>query len=1015
MKNYLELLSIDHYKRLTGLRELSKLAATEGIVLLKNEGVLPLSGKINVFGRIQTDYYKSGTGSGGLVNVKAVTSIVEALLENPLVTVNETLLQTYQNWQINNPFNAGLGRWATEPWSQTEMVLTDDILTEAKSFSDQAIIIIGRTAGEDKDNQLEKGSYYLSDEESLMIKQVSSTFKKTIVILNVGNPIDMSFMDENTISACLYVWHGGEDGARAVSDVITGIYSPSGKLPMTISKSIIDHYAHRNFGNQTENYYQEDVYVGYRYFETFKPQAVRYPFGYGLSYSKFEYQCQFKHNDPYQIEVDVKNIGSMRAKEVVQVYIESPITLLGRPSKVLVGYLKTPMLEVGESRTLYFEFTKYDFASYDEIGITGFKSSYVLEKGLYKIHVATSIRDIVESTDLVINETELIKKSEEALRPVKSFKRLKPTYEGDLILETLEETPLRTYDLANRMKEREPIAHENTCLEKRTLLDVYNKRVSVEAFVSQLDDQSLIELTRAEGMSSPKVTPGTASAFGGVTDTLKTYGFPIACCADGPSGIRMDSGFLATSLPNGTLLASSFNNHLVESLYYALGLELIAYEVDNLLGPGLNIQRHPLCGRNFEYFSEDPYLSGHMSKSALLGLKGAGVSGTLKHLAANNQESYRTQVDSIVSERALREIYLRGFEIAIKEGKADSIMTAYNPVNGIWSASNYDLNTTIIRNEFGFRGIIMTDWWAKMNDEGEEATLHNTKAMVKAQNDLYMVVEDSKNNSNKDNLEESLKQNLISRGELQKVAKNISHYIMDTEAFRRLNHLQFKPRIPHLYLPFLNSVKINGTPLDSFDPRVCEYVLNVKNYFNVEVTVEKGFTYEIKKGPRSVIVKVFNHREQNTYLFTNIERLIQSDETFFGEFDSNKPFKIGESLLSKTQLDFSMNSYQTEDLIVSDGVHFNKNGIISFSLNVLSYGKYIFEIELLSDDSKLAQIPFSILIDKISKSTITTHGTEGKLEWINPEIILEEGKQLCSFKAHRSGLVIKQIIIKKHP
>ncbi|MDY0210041.1 MAG: glycoside hydrolase family 3 C-terminal domain-containing protein [Acholeplasma sp.] len=1016
MKNYLDFLKLKRQVPLEGLKDLSRFAATEGIVLLKNEDALPLSNKINVFGRIQLDYYKSGTGSGGLVNVSCVTSIIEALKESPYVTINETLLSVYQDWQKDHPFNAGLGRWATEPWSQTEMALSEEVLLQAQAFSNQAVIIIGRTAGEDKDNTLDQGSYYLSEFEEQMLEKVSNAFAKTTVVLNVGNPIDMSFLDKYQISACLYVWHGGEEGGRAVSDVLTGVYTPSGKLPMTIAKKIEDHYAHKNFGNAKENYYEEDIYVGYRYFETFNQKAVRFPFGSGLSYSRFEYEVKKADVDNFSFEVDVKNLGPFKAKEIVFIFIEAPNGLLGKPTLTLVGFQKTPLLDVNQTERLYFEFNKYDFASYDELGLTGFPSSYVLEKGIYHIHISKNIRDVIKTYSFNSIENECIFKAKEALRPVKSYNRLKAVFENGIRVPKLEKTPVRTIDLDKRILEQLGVTHENTCIQKRTLFDVYQKRVTLEAFISQLSDEELAQLTRGEGMSGPKVTPGTASAFGGVSEGLKHYGFPIACCADGPSGIRMDSGFLATSLPNGTLLAASFNETLVEALYYALGLELRNYNIDVLLGPGINIQRHPLCGRNFEYFSEDPFVTGHIAKSVIRGLKKAGVSGTLKHLAANNQESFRTKVDSVVSERALREIYLRGFEIAIKEGKAQSIMTAYNPVNGIWSASNYDLNTTIIRDEFGFKGIIMTDWWASMNDENETESMSNTKAMIRAQNDLYMVTTDATLNSNNDNTLESLKNQTLMRAQLQKVGKNIAQFLTETDAFRRLYGLEFTPLKTHFYLPYLDSVKINGKHLDTFDPKIGHYVLDVKNHFTVDFKASKGDLVTLKKSANSVLLTVFNHREQNTYLFTNIKREIAIDNQDYGILDNDKLIFISDDPKDHAKLQFDKLLYLNDQISINDTqIKLDKDGIVSFGLEVKSYGKYIFEFEISSPDDRLAQIPFSVLVDKMYKSTITTHGTLGNKQTVNPFILLEEGKHLCSFKAHKSGLMIHSILVSKHP
>lgn len=290
-------------------------------------------------------------------------------------------------------------------------------------------------------------------------------------------------------------------------------------------------------------------------------------------------------------------------------------------------------------------------------------------------------------------------------------------------------------------------------------------------------------------MSSPLVTPGTASAFGGVSDSLLGYGIPVACTSDGPSGIRMDSGLQATQVAIGTLLAATWNAELVEELYVLEGQELLSNDIDTLLGPGLNIRRSPLNGRNFEYFSEDPLISGIFAAACTRGIMKGGSNATLKHFLCNNQEKHRSKVDAVVSERALREIYLKGFEIAVKQGGANSVMTSYNPVNGHWAASNYDLNTTILRGEWGFKGIVMTDWWAIMNDvvHGGPADRKYTNWMVRAQNDLYMVVSNygAEINAYEDNTLESLDNGTLIRGELQRSAMNICEFLMHAPVFSR--------------------------------------------------------------------------------------------------------------------------------------------------------------------------------------------------------------------------------------
>lgn len=316
--------------------------------------------------------------------------------------------------------------------------------------------------------------------------------------------------------------------------------------------------------------------------------------------------------------------------------------------------------------------------------------------------------------------------------------------------------------------------------------DVFDGKAELEDFVAQLSDEDLICLMRGEGMNSPKVTAGTAGAFGGVTENLVNFGIPTACCADGPSGIRMDCGTVAFSLPNGTLLACTFNEKLNEELFAMQGKEQRKNRIDTLLGPGLNVHRSPLNGRNFEYFSEDPLLTGKLAAAQLRGMRRFGVTGTVKHFACNNQEFKRTEIDSVLSERALREIYLRAFETAVKEGGAYSVMSTYGGLNGVWTASNFDLLTTILRDEWGFTGTVMTDWWAKGNDrEGEEATRENVAAQVRAQNDLNMVNADAASNSQHDNLDDALADGRLTRDALVRSAMNICRTVMNSPVMER--------------------------------------------------------------------------------------------------------------------------------------------------------------------------------------------------------------------------------------
>lgn len=773
-------------------------ANAEGMVLLCNKDrTLPLKkgSRVAVFGRIQNHYYKSGTGSGGMVNVSKVTGILDGLLECDDIVINKRLMSVYSEWEKTHPYNQGIG-WGNEPWSQEEMPLSDELAESIAAESNVAVVIIGRTAGEDRDSKYEPGSYLLTDIEEDMLARVRKAFDKMIVMLNVGNIIDMSFVDKYKPEAVLYVWQGGMVGGTSVVQVLTGYEYPSGKLTDTIAYSMKDYPSNDNFGGLERNLYAEDIYVGYRYFETVAKDKVRYPFGYGLSYTDFDINVTgFRQDtDHISLKAEVKNTGDFRGKEVVQVYFEAPQGALGKPARSLLAFAKTKELLPGQSQTISFDLKISDMASYDDSGATGNKSCYVLEAGEYKIYVGNNVRDAKPAGVFNISDTRVTRKLSEALAPVIKFKRMKPVKEADgKTVMIFEDVPTATVDADERRKAELPADIPYTGDKGIKLIDVKEGKASLEDFVAQFTDFDLSCIIKGEGMGSTKVTPGTASAFGGVTQRLKDFGIPCGCCADGPSGIRMDSGTKAFSLPIGTLLACTFNEELVEELYSYTGLELVKNRIDTLLGPGINIHRHPLNGRNFEYFSEDPLLTGKMAAAVVRGLSKYGVTGTMKHFCANNQETKRHEADSVVSERALREIYLKGFEIAVKESNAKSIMTSYNSVNGIWTAGNYDLNTQILRKEWGYTGIVMTDWWAGINEKGKPADKTNLAAMARAQNDLYMVVPDAA--SYDDNTLKALEEGRLSRAELQRNAMNICRFLMNTHAMDRMNGIYSRVEI----------------------------------------------------------------------------------------------------------------------------------------------------------------------------------------------------------------------------
>lgn len=339
--------------------------ASEGSVLLKNDNVLPFEKgmKIALFGRIQETYIKSGTGSGGSVRAEKIPCILDSFRENGVFSIDEELVKVYKEWSQKHPLDTGDG-W-TQPWYQEEMPVWDELVKEASLRNDAAVIIIGRTAGEDKDNSYSPGSYCLTSDEIEILEKVSSAFNKTVVVLNVGNLIDLSFMDKCNISALIYVWQGGQEGANALADILGGKVSPCGKLPDTQTRFVEDYSYLKSFGDKNESIYEEDIYVGYRYFETFAKESVRYPFGFGLSYTEFETDFSaIQENNKITVTAKIKNIGNFTSREVVQIYYEAPCGKLGTPEKQLAAYKKTGDLRPNETQILKLSFDVADMASY---------------------------------------------------------------------------------------------------------------------------------------------------------------------------------------------------------------------------------------------------------------------------------------------------------------------------------------------------------------------------------------------------------------------------------------------------------------------------------------------------------------------------------------------------------------------------------------------------------------------------------------------------------------------------
>lgn len=762
-------------------KDLRQLAA-EGIVMLKNENTLPLAGKkVAVFGRCQYDYFYCGYGSGGDVNIPYKVSLAEALHNRNEIIINKDIDKFYREKSEKNPPDEGF--WGHWPFNFPEFIPDKNLVKSAASESDVAVIVIGRAAGEDRENKLTKGSYYLTDDEIKLLDTVTGNFKQTVVVLDCGNIIDMkkiaSYGDK--VSAILYAFQGGMESGNALYDVLSGKVNPCAKLTDTIAYDYCDYPSAESFGGKDFNNYTEDIFVGYRYFETFAPEKVLYPFGFGLSYTSFRTETENFSCDGTTVSLSVRvtNTGATSGKEIVQIYCDLPAGKTATAKRVLCNFAKTELLEAGESCVLNFNVPLYSVSSYDDKGDTGFKNSYVLLKGDYKFFVSDCVRGGIEAGVYSNIENRCLEKLEAVCAVKNSFERMTRSTDGKMAKETV---PMNNVDLKDRVLKNTPKALPHSLDKGYKLSDVKSGKVTMDEFVSQLTLDELEAITRGDyTMHSPLGTSGNAGVFGGVLPSLRDKGVPPLSTTDGPAGIRVTKK--RSLLPTGACMAASWDTELIEKVYSFVAEEMKECGSDILLAPGMNIHRNPLCGRNFEYFSEDPVVSGKCAAAVVRGVQSQGASACPKHFACNNQEVNRNKNDSRVSEKALREIYLKPFEIVVKESQPKNIMTSYNKVNSVYSYNNYDMVTTVLRGEWGYNGNVMTDWWTKHTKSPEFPGLRDNAYRVRAQVDVLMPGVNGRFGSTKHPdptlLENLDKPNGSTLGEIQRSARNVLTLCLD--------------------------------------------------------------------------------------------------------------------------------------------------------------------------------------------------------------------------------------------
>ncbi len=706
-------------KRITACREhiaLSKEAAKEGMVLLKNEGnVLPLKkgSKVALFGKATFDYVKGGGGSGD-VTVSYTRNLYEGFMALAgRVMVFEELAQFYRE-NVQGQYAAG-----KQPGMTEEPEVPEELLQKARAFTQIAVISFCRFSGEgwDRDSQ----DFELTPQEAAMVEQVKSAFAQVIVVLNVGGIVDTEwFREEHHIQSVLLAWQGGMEGGLAAAELLVGEGNPCGKLSDTFAKKLSDYPSSDNF-HESQDYvdYTDDIYMGYRYFETIPGAAerVNYPFGFGLSYTAFSLSepVAEKRGENIHIRLEVCNTGSISGKEVVQVYYSAPQGKLGKPSKVLAAFEKTRLLQPGETQTMTLTFEVNHMASYDDLGKVA-KSAYVLEKGTYRFYVGTSVRDTMEAAyALTLEEDIVVEQLSSKLAPVQLKKRMLSdgSYENlpmgepvDTDANVLEPQNLRDVDgFTPTVRFRDHYVMWKQDKSKHKLAEVAEGSLSMDEFLEQLSDEQVADLLGGQPNT------GVANTFG--YGNLPEYGVPSIMTADGPAGLRIlpECGVYTTAWPCATMLACTWNPQLAERVGEAGGAEVKENNIGAWLTPAVNIHRSPLCGRNFEYYSEDPFLTGKMAAAMVTGIQSNHVAATVKHFALNNKEENRKNCDSRASERAIREIYLKAFEIIVKEAKPWSIMSSYNIINGHRASENRELLEGILRDEWGFEGMVTTDWW----------------------------------------------------------------------------------------------------------------------------------------------------------------------------------------------------------------------------------------------------------------------------------------------------------------
>ncbi|MCI7382649.1 MAG: glycoside hydrolase family 3 C-terminal domain-containing protein [Hungatella hathewayi] len=817
-------------------REIARRAASEGFVLLKNDGhLLPLAakGKIGLYGAGAVKTIKGGTGSGD-VNERDCVSICQGLKAAGYEVTSDAWLSSYetiyadarQAWkeEVLRKLKQYDGNFF-QAYSTTPFVVPcgDSIDEEAAKAdgADVAVFVLSRIAGENADRHDTEGDYFITKEEKSLLAQISASYDSVVLVINTGGLIDLAFTEEFTnIKSIVQFMQAGQEGGSAFADIMSGAVNPSGKMTDSWAYTYLDYpnartFSHKNGNTDTEKY-EEGIFVGYRYFDTFDV-PVRYGFGFGLSYTEFSVvgtgvSASGLGTDQPKISVtaSVKNTGNTYAgKEVAEVYVSCPQNGMPKEYRRLAGFAKTRLLSPGENQDLTITFPLYQLASYHED-----RSAWILEAGTYGIWVGNSLESASLSATISLDADVVMVQCESICERKEDLKELIPD------AGKMKEKEAAWKSLAESLK----LPDLSVCADQIVTETVaYPEHSGVTEgkageIVSTLSEEQLIALATGDpgkgqenALGSAGLTVPGAAAETSSAAIESPWNVASMVLADGPAGLRLhktyqvvdgkinkgsflqafEGGFFAdpeepegttyyqycTALPVGTLLAQTWDVNLLKEAGEMIGREMELFNVTLWLAPGMNIHRNPLCGRNFEYYSEDPLLSGMMASAITLGVqKVPGCGTTIKHFACNNQEDNRMGSDSVLSERALREIYLKGFEIAVKNSQPMSIMTSYNQINGVHAANSYDICTKAARDEWGFAGAIMTDW---TTTTASTAGVCTAAGCMRAGNDMVMpgVKEDH------DNIRRELKEGTLEISALQRCICNTVNLVLQSNQY----------------------------------------------------------------------------------------------------------------------------------------------------------------------------------------------------------------------------------------